>query len=718
GKTVLGTTYQAASITAAAAPGAYVVQGAGETLQGIAQAVWGDSKLWYLIADANRLDSAAELQVGQVLRVPVRVNTVHNDADTFKPYNAADIVGSTTPAMQAPGQGGGCGAMGQIVMIAVAIVVTIYSAGVLSGAAASSFSTAMSLGAGALTTTGAAGIGVINGALAAAAGSVASQVVGNAIGAQNGFSWKAVALSAIAGGMSGGANQLAGQMGGTLATEGTKGAIARAVVSNAMAQGVGMATGLQSGFSWRNTAASAAGAAAGTMAGAALKGMPIFDKLGSFADLARGTLSGIAAGTTVALARGGKIEMARIATDAFGNALGSSLAETINDYSVQSRIAESQMQSGREDVNIEKTAWLSRSQDTGVSTVVELSNLTIDRVRRSETYLDFDPEARSLSTDSLDSMMASAVTSSKSPMSKRSLIASFRDIRDEVLNVDRRLSAKYGDDIFGKGLEQNSIYITTYAEINMANPELGWTGLAPFASNEVRASLNKFALMSLRGPVGGGNDPYSSPIPEGRLGLDASSLPGIMFNYVADGNRAVFEDIAPYLRFYQQKGINNLLNIAADIDMPNSMVEAFQTLQKSTQTSDLGERARLQSVAAKQMLYHEQRDILQPMYDHALLNIGSLANGVSSSRLQELNVQIGEKGQRGSFTITPPNPNINVSNFSERWEYASKALDTFSSKYYDAASSSTVRHNIDLMRNPANLFKISPMLSPFFKNGK
>ena len=40
--------------------GSYVVQ-SGDTLQGIAQNLWGDSSLWYLIADANALSADSAL---------------------------------------------------------------------------------------------------------------------------------------------------------------------------------------------------------------------------------------------------------------------------------------------------------------------------------------------------------------------------------------------------------------------------------------------------------------------------------------------------------------------------------------------------------------------------------------------------------------------------------------------------------------------------------
>ena len=59
--------------------------------------------------------------------------------------------------------------------------------------------------------------------------------------------------------------------------------------------------------------------------GSALNGVDF--KVGDFGNqLVRGTLTGLAAGTTAAVMRGGRVSVQQIATDAFGNALGSSLA--------------------------------------------------------------------------------------------------------------------------------------------------------------------------------------------------------------------------------------------------------------------------------------------------------------------------------------------------------------------------------------------------------
>lgn len=318
---ILGSAYQPANAASLQAPpSAYSVQSNNETLQSIAQAVWGDAKLWYLIADANGLSSESALKVGDILRIPTRVNTVHSDYATFKPYNASEAIGNTAPALPPPSHGGGCGAVGTLIMIVVAVVVTIYTAGAMTSAVAG-FANTMAAGATALGGGLAAGgvtlAGVGIGAAAAAAGSVASQLVGMAIGAQDGFDWKGVAMAAIGGGVSG---SLPANIGGV--TGGYQSAIARAAVSSVVVQGASIAVGLQNGFQWRSVAVSAAGAAAGQ----AFSGSTMLSQAFGDSQLAQSTVSGFASGVTASIARGGKIEIARIATDAFGNALGSSLA--------------------------------------------------------------------------------------------------------------------------------------------------------------------------------------------------------------------------------------------------------------------------------------------------------------------------------------------------------------------------------------------------------
>lgn len=59
----------------------------GDTLQSIAQAVWGDASLWYMIADANGMAGGQGLAAGMTLSIPDKVVNVHNSAGTFKVYD-------------------------------------------------------------------------------------------------------------------------------------------------------------------------------------------------------------------------------------------------------------------------------------------------------------------------------------------------------------------------------------------------------------------------------------------------------------------------------------------------------------------------------------------------------------------------------------------------------------------------------------------------------
>lgn len=297
----------------------YTVVG-GETLKTIARNVLGDSSLWWRIAEANGLavSGDGELTAGQTLSIP-KLALNANNADTFQPYDPSRVTGSLDSVLPAPAsQNGGCGGLGKIIMVVVAVVATLYTAGALATSAGSLFTT-MQAGITALAPGG--GLPFAYAAAASAAGSVASQVAGNAMGIQSGFDWKSVGLSALSGGFANGLNTPA-LLGGTAWQE----TALRMATANVLTQGVGVVTGLQERFDWKSVAASAAGGAAGSLANSALAGS--FGEWSPVATaLARGTISGLAAGMAAAVARGGRISMQQVATDAFGNALGSSLAE-------------------------------------------------------------------------------------------------------------------------------------------------------------------------------------------------------------------------------------------------------------------------------------------------------------------------------------------------------------------------------------------------------
>ena len=263
-------------------PSQVIVQ-SGDTLRTIAARVFGDANLWYVIAEENGLtDPDAALEEGSQLRIPNDVIALSNNSSSFKPFDASQAIGDTTPTQPAPPAKHGCGILGQILIVAVAIIATIYTAGAAAGAfgavattatgatATGAFSTGLAVfGSGAVSggVLGAA-TGIAAGAIGGAVGSAVSQGVANLAGLQDGFDWNGVALGAIGGGVSAGLGATSlGKIGGL------RGAAANAVASNTLTQGIGVITGVQHSFSWRDVAISVVAAPAGYEAGNYVQGI-------------------------------------------------------------------------------------------------------------------------------------------------------------------------------------------------------------------------------------------------------------------------------------------------------------------------------------------------------------------------------------------------------------------------------------------------------------
>jgi hypothetical protein len=216
---------------------------AGDTLQSIAALVWGDASMWYLIADANGLSGAEGLAAGRTLTIPDRVTNVHNNAATFRPYDPARALGNLDPTTPKPVKNhSGCGVVGQLLIAVIAIAVAVALPELAPGVFG----------------------GFLGGIGAAVVGSVVSQGVGIAIGAQDSFSFKAVALAALSAGVGAGVGQVLGK--GALLGSQVIGDVARGALSSAVTQGIAVATGLQDKFDWVGVAAAGLeGAAAGAV---------------------------------------------------------------------------------------------------------------------------------------------------------------------------------------------------------------------------------------------------------------------------------------------------------------------------------------------------------------------------------------------------------------------------------------------------------------------
>lgn len=320
--------------------GSYTVQ-AGDTLQSIALAVWGDSSLWYKLADTNGLSASASLVEGQVLTLPSGVTRLHNNASTYTPYDADQAIGNTSPTAPKPKKANKCGAFGQL-LVAIAVAVTAVTAG--AAAAALGPATGILSGLSALADGSMGLVGVAIGAGAAAAGSIVSQGVGVATGIQQNFSWKNVALAGIAGGVTAGLSGI-----GALSSQAMSGAeafavnAARGVVSNVATQGIALATGLQDKFDWAGVAA--AGLVSG-VSGAIKFGQPAGSPLARAAigigenaiSGAAGAIAGAAAHSLLDGTDFGDDVMAAL-PDVLGQTVGGLIADGIGSIGAPTRAA-------------------------------------------------------------------------------------------------------------------------------------------------------------------------------------------------------------------------------------------------------------------------------------------------------------------------------------------------------------------------------------------
>ncbi len=252
----------------------YTVQD-GDTLASIAQSIWGDSNLWYLIADANGLSGASQsLTAGTDLIIPNKVANYDNNSGTWRVYDPNAELGNTMPTHPPrPQSNHGCGIFGEILMVVVAVVVSVFTAGAAlaalglveggigAGMGAVIGGTAFSALGGSVLGSVAGSIAL--GAVAGAAGSIASQGVGMAMGMQSKLDWGGVGMAAIAGGVSAGVGAEGGVFGqGTSGIIGDTGsifgnAVLNGVATNMLTQGLEMATGLEKKFDWIGVAGAA-----------------------------------------------------------------------------------------------------------------------------------------------------------------------------------------------------------------------------------------------------------------------------------------------------------------------------------------------------------------------------------------------------------------------------------------------------------------------------
>ncbi|MFT3727124.1 MAG: LysM peptidoglycan-binding domain-containing protein [Terricaulis sp.] len=219
--------------------GMYTVRD-GDTLASIASSLWGDSSLWYKIAELNGLTADSALPTGMPLLIPVGVIRSTNNATTYKPYDPAEVVGNTMPtAVKPPKSKHNCGFFGQIIAAVVAFVVARILDSFVPG-----------LGSAVGT--------AIRGFAIAATADAASQEAAIQMGIQDKFSWNQVATAVISAGVN-----MANPGAAVASKLGFAETFTAYAVNNAATQGLAMAVGAQRKFSWSGVAAAGVGAVVG-----------------------------------------------------------------------------------------------------------------------------------------------------------------------------------------------------------------------------------------------------------------------------------------------------------------------------------------------------------------------------------------------------------------------------------------------------------------------
>ncbi|MCA3078640.1 MAG: LysM peptidoglycan-binding domain-containing protein [Rhodocyclaceae bacterium] len=243
------------SYSQGSAAGSYVVR-SGDSLQGIAQNLWGDSGLWYKLAEANGLSGAASLFEGQTLRLPAGVMRNTYNASSVTPYNPAETLGDVTPStpQAAPPKKQKCGIVGQVLLVVIAIIVVA-----LTRLPIQNFLTSVFQTVGVSQTVAATTAAALSYRAANAIGSMVSQAVGVATGIQEKFSWSEVARAYRSAGVDQGPLS---QLGRNLLET-----VLREAAKSAINQSINMTLGLQDKFSWAAVAAAGVGGGIGYKVG-------------------------------------------------------------------------------------------------------------------------------------------------------------------------------------------------------------------------------------------------------------------------------------------------------------------------------------------------------------------------------------------------------------------------------------------------------------------
>lgn len=245
-------------------------------------------------------------------------------------------------------------------------------------------------------------------------------------------------------------------------------------------------------------------------------------------------------------------------------------------------------------------------------------------------------------------------------------------------------------------LDINSEIVTTYAEIARENGEFLWAKLAAPVAYEVREGLIRSFEMR--------DNPLSvGPIDDLFQGVE---------NELIGAQMDVYMDVVPLFQVYKEHGADAAVFAARSIYQSDrralsDVVSTYENLGRANiarNRGDLETASELEYSASRTLLRHEQRDILQPLYDNELVDAAFEANaGI-------LHATFGLFGQKADIDVAPgltiETPGVwdgyDITDYQTRWAVADHALGEFTRWYEVPVLRQMIDNNISWLENREN----------------
>lgn len=263
-------------------------------------------------------------------------------------------------------------------------------------------------------------------------------------------------------------------------------------------------------------------------------------------------------------------------------------------------------------------------------------------------------------------------------------------VREEVARTDAMTDIR----------ARNRAISASYARLYQGAPELKWAGTAAFASKQVGCGMDTAESYLDRWP--GGGDKAIEDITRGEGVVDPVTLAKYdARETLGVGNLAVYDELYPPLRFYQQnKGHMTNDQIMACMDHKRGSPPVHESTLRGLRQTMNGDGAG----GAITMLRHEQRDTLQAsVYDRSWmfrrgLNIAKLTGWPSMKLAFSAACETSDPGKNVDFR----DYSGQLYNFDARWPFAREAANRFVSLAGNPASAG------DISRSLAEIARAAP----------